>query len=62
MNDIPPEIKIKLKEVEQLAILDIKKAYKFCLSYQVEYALLQEETYFEVYSHVLRLLHRKKTH
>lgn len=52
---------MKLKEVEQWAIPDIRKAYKTCLSYQVEYTLLQEEIYFEVYSHALHLLHRKNS-
>ncbi|KAG1222336.1 hypothetical protein G6F35_005370 [Rhizopus arrhizus] len=57
---INKDIQKELKYIEQLAVADIKKAYCKCLKYQIEHAMTENETCFEVYALLLKILHDKK--
>lgn len=43
-------IQKKLKSIENLACISLKKAYIKALSYQIKYALTDNEAFFEVYA------------
>jgi hypothetical protein len=43
--------------IEQLAINDIKEAYKESLKLQTKHAFQPEEVYYKVYSIILHIIH-----
>ncbi|KAI9476369.1 MAG: hypothetical protein EXX96DRAFT_576920 [Benjaminiella poitrasii] len=52
-------IQKKLKIIETLAVKDIQAAYRKCLESQITYAMTENETYFEIYAFLLKILHEK---
>ncbi|KAG2198504.1 hypothetical protein INT47_008608, partial [Mucor saturninus] len=50
------DIKHELKEIEKVAVEDLKKAYVMCLKKQAEYAFTPKEKYFECYAQVLKTI------
>ncbi|KAG1146776.1 hypothetical protein G6F37_000181 [Rhizopus arrhizus] len=54
------DVQRMLKTIENLAVNDLKKAYVKTLSYQIKYALTENEAYFEAYTCVLKTLYKKK--
>ncbi|KAG2200539.1 hypothetical protein INT47_012325 [Mucor saturninus] len=61
MKKIPDHVEkdlIKIEKEQQIAIDDIKKAYQICLELQTKYAFSKEEAYFNIYSHIIRLLNK----
>ncbi|KAI9244738.1 hypothetical protein EDC94DRAFT_688909 [Helicostylum pulchrum] len=51
-----PDWDIYEKNTNLVAIYDLKRAYQLSLSLQIQYAFTPDVAYFEVYSHVIRLL------
>ncbi|CEP11461.1 hypothetical protein [Parasitella parasitica] len=49
-DQLDDDVQRMLKKIENLAVYDLKKAYVKTLSYQTEYALTENEVYFEVYA------------
>ncbi|CAO3697855.1 unnamed protein product [Rhizopus stolonifer] len=59
MPPLPESVEEDLREIEQMAVSNLKQSYQLCLRLQAKHAFTPEEHYFEIYAHVLRLLHRK---
>jgi hypothetical protein len=49
-DQLDDDVQRRLKTIENLAVNELKKAYVKTLSYQTEYALTENEAYFEVYA------------
>ncbi|KAL0081149.1 hypothetical protein J3Q64DRAFT_1701179 [Phycomyces blakesleeanus] len=58
---LPTKAKEDLKDIEQVPISDPKQAYRLCSRIQAKYTFIPEDFFFEIYAHVIRLLHRKKS-
>ncbi|GAA5796865.1 hypothetical protein HPULCUR_002243 [Helicostylum pulchrum] len=50
------DIKHELKEIEKIAVENLKEAYVMCLKKQAEYAFTPKEKYFECYAQVLKTI------
>ncbi|KAI9478514.1 MAG: hypothetical protein EXX96DRAFT_571205 [Benjaminiella poitrasii] len=48
-----------MKNIESLAMTDIKAAYCECLNSQITYAMTEDEGYFEIYAFLLKILKEK---
>lgn len=53
MPPLPENVEEVLKEIEQMAVSNLKQSYQLCLRLQVKHAFTSEEHYFGIYAHVL---------
>ncbi|CDH49465.1 hypothetical protein RO3G_06604 [Lichtheimia corymbifera JMRC:FSU:9682] len=56
-----PAVEEALKELEKLAKKDIKKAYRLSLTTLADNVFSEDEPYFEIYAHILRLMTRENS-
>ncbi|KAI7890871.1 uncharacterized protein EV154DRAFT_603009 [Mucor mucedo] len=61
MPPLPDDVTNELKDIEKIAQTDLKRAYQLCLKAQARYAVTLNESFFEIYAHVIRLLNKKNS-